>query len=212
MGRNFPSPFCIHPMRTEIGRPNSSIRVPPDPGVHRGLRRFGTDPRASPIPEAGPRELRSSIGAFNAIQAQIQNFVDDRTTMLAAISHDLRTPLTKIRLRGEFVEDEEQRARLFRDVDDMQAMVDLALAFFRDDFQGEETTAFDFPEMLRTIVDNDQGSEIACDGAEHVPFRGRPFALKRAFTNLVDNAVKYGRSPELEFRVSPPGALTYRQT
>jgi signal transduction histidine kinase len=178
MGRNFPSPICIHPMRTEIGRPNSSIRVPPDPGVHRGLRRFGTDPRASPIPEAGPRELRSSIGAFNAIQAQIQNFVDDRTAMLAAISHDLRTPLTKIRLRGEFVEDEEQRARLFRDVDDMQAMVDLALAFFRDDFQGEETTAFDFPEMLRTIVDdyNDQGSGITCDGAEHVPFRGRPVA------------------------------------
>ena len=68
--------------------------------------------------------------------------------------------------------------------------------------------------MLRTIVDddNDRGSEIICDDAEHVPFRGRPFTLKRAFTNLVDNAVKYGRSPELEFRVSPPGALTYRQT
>jgi signal transduction histidine kinase len=165
------------------------------------LRRFGTDPRASPIPEAGPRELRSSIGAFNAMQAQIQKFVDDRTAMLAAISHDLRTPLTKMRLRGEFVEDDEQRARLFRDVDDMQAMVDSALAFFRDDFQGEETTTFDFPEMLRTIADDytDQGSEITCDSTEHVAFRGRPFALKRAFTNLVDNAVKYGLAPELEF-------------
>ncbi|MDB5402615.1 MAG: hypothetical protein JWQ55_4633 [Rhodopila sp.] len=170
------------------------------------LRRFGTDPRASPIPEAGPRELRSSIGAFNAMQAQIQKFVEDRTAMLAAISHDLRTPLTKMRLRGEFMEDDEQRARLFRDVDDMQAMVDSALAFFRDDFQDEETTAFDFPEMLRTIADdyNDQGSEITYDGAKHVAFCGRPFALKRAFTNLVDNAVKYGRSPELEFRVAEP--------
>jgi signal transduction histidine kinase len=152
----------------------------------------------------GPRELRSSIVAFNAMQAQIQKFVDDRTAMLAAISHDLRTPLTKMRLRGEFVDDEVQRARLFHDVDDMQAMVDSALAFFRDDFQDEETTAFDFPEMLRTIADdyNDQGSEITYDGADHVAFRGRPFALKRAFTNLVDNAVKYGRAPELSFRFS----------
>jgi signal transduction histidine kinase len=135
------------------------------------LRRFGTAPRAWPIPEAGPRELRSSIGAFNALQAQIQKFVDDRTAMLAAISHDLRTPLTKMRLRGEFVEDDEQRARLFPDVDDMQAMVDLALAYFRDDFQGEETTTFDFPEMLRTIADDytDQGSEISAIplNAEH---------------------------------------------
>lgn len=166
------------------------------------LRRFGTDPRAAPIPETGPRELRASIAAFNAMQAQIQKFVDDRTTMLAAISHDLRTPLTRIRLRGEFVEDYEQRARLFRDVDDMQSMVDSALAFFRDDFQREENTTFDFPEMLRTIVDDydDQGAGVSYKGPEHVVFRGRPLALKRAFANLVDNAVKYGRTPELELR------------
>jgi signal transduction histidine kinase len=168
------------------------------------LRRFGTNPRASALPEKGPRELRASIGAFNAMQAQIQKFVDDRTTMLAAISHDLRTPLTKVRLRGEFVADEEQRARLFRDVDDMQAMVDSALSFFRDDFHVEETTTFDFPELLRTIADdyNDQGCEVSYDGAEHVAFRGRPFALKRAFTNLIDNAARYGRAPELEFSCS----------
>lgn len=168
------------------------------------LRRFGTNPRASPVPETGPSELRASIRAFNAMQSQIQKFVQERTAMLAAISHDLRTPLTKMRLRGELVEDEEQRARLFRDVDDMQAMVHSALAFFRDDFQGEETTTFDFPEMLRTIADdyNDHGCEVTYNGADHVAFRGRPFALKRAFTNLVDNAVKYGRAPELEFRCS----------
>jgi signal transduction histidine kinase len=164
------------------------------------LRRFGTDRRAAPLPQTGPREVRASIGAFNAMQAQIQRFVDDRTAMLAAISHDLRTPLTRMRLRGEFVEDEEQRVRLFRDVDEMQAMVDSALAFFRDDFRGEETTSFDFPELLRTIAEDysDQGFEITYIGTEHVAFRGRPLALKRAFGNLVDNAVKYGRAPELE--------------
>jgi signal transduction histidine kinase len=168
------------------------------------LRRFGTDPRAASIPETGPRELRASIGAFNAMQAQIQRFVDERTAMLAAISHDLRTPLTKIRLRGEFIEDEDQRARLFKDVDDMQAMIDSALAFFRGDFQGEETTSFDFPELLRTIANDygDQGFEVSYTGAQHVAFRGRPLALTRAFTNLVDNAIKYGRDPELELRCS----------
>jgi signal transduction histidine kinase len=166
------------------------------------LRRFGTDPRAAPLPESGPREVRTSIRAFNAMQAQIQRFVDDRTAMLAAISHDLRTPLTRMRLRGEFVEDTEQRVRLFRDVDEMQTMVESALAFFRDDFEGEETTTFDLPELLRTIAEdfNDRGREIIYNGPQHVTCRGRPFALKRAFENLVDNAVKYGREPELELR------------
>jgi signal transduction histidine kinase len=168
------------------------------------LRRFGTDPRAALLPETGPREVRASIGAFNAMQAQIQKFVDDRTAMLAAISHDLRTPLTRMRLRAEFVEDEDQRVRLCRDVDEMQAMVASALAFFRDDFQAEETTTFDFPELLRTIAEDysDQGFEITYIGTKRVAFRGRPLALKRAFANLVDNAVKYGRAPGLELRCS----------
>lgn len=165
----------------------------------KALQRFGADPRVEPIPETGPRELRASVRAFNAMQAQIQTFVNDRTVMLAAISHDLRTPLTKMRLRGELIEDGEQRARLFRDVDDMQAMIESALAFFRDDVQSEESTSFDFPEMLRTIIDDysDQGFEIAYEGPDHMTFRGRPFALKRAFTNLIENAVKYGRDPQL---------------
>jgi len=166
------------------------------------VRRFGNDPRAAPLPVAGPSELRDTVVAFNAMQAKIQAFISDRTTMLAAISHDLRTPLTKIRLRGEFIEDGEQRARLFRDVDDMQAMVDSALAFFRDDLQDEETTTFDFPELLRTIADDyaDQGHDVTYGGADHLTHWGRPFALKRAFTNLVDNAVKYGRAPALDLR------------
>ena len=166
------------------------------------VRRFGNDPRAAALPVAGPIELRETVRAFNAMQAKIQAFVSDRTAMLAAISHDLRTPLTKIRLRGEFIEDDDQRARLFRDVDDMQAMVDSALAFFRDDLQDEEVTAFDFPELLRTIADDyaDQGHPVVYDGVDRLAHRGKPFALKRAFPNWVDNAVKYGRAPELELR------------
>lgn len=120
--------------------------------------------------------------------------------MLAAISHDLRTPLTRVRLRGEYIEDPEQQQRLFRDVDDMQKMIDGALAFFRDDAAEEPTTAFDLPQVLLTIVNNyaDQGVEVLYTGPTHVSYNGRPLALKRAFTNVIENAVKYGSLPSIE--------------
>jgi signal transduction histidine kinase len=164
------------------------------------IRLFGTNPRAPPIAEKGPRELTSVITSFNEMQAQIQKFVAYRTAMLAAISHDLRTPLTRIRLRGELIEDEVQQARLFRDVDELQTMVDGALAFFRGDADEEAVTSFDFPGVLQTIANDyaDQDIEIAYEGPSHVVYRGRPFALKRAFTNLIENAVKYGTPPTVE--------------
>jgi signal transduction histidine kinase len=164
------------------------------------VRQFGLNPRAPPIAETGPRELQQVIKTFNAMQGQIQKFVAYRTMMLAAISHDLRTPLTRMRLRGEFIEDQEQQARLFRDVDEMQNMVDEALAFFRDDATAEEPTSFDLPHVLLTIANDyaDQHVHIGYVGPAHAVYRGRPFALKRAFTNLIDNAAKYGRIPEIE--------------
>jgi signal transduction histidine kinase len=166
----------------------------------KAIRLFGTNPQAQPIAETGPRELASVISAFNAMQAQIQKFVAYRTAMLAAISHDLRTPLTRMRLRGEFIADEVQQARLFRDVDELQAMVDGALAFFRGDSDEEAMTSFDFPGVLQTIANDyaDQGIEIRYAGPSRVVYRGRPFALKRAFTNLIENAVKYGTPPTIE--------------
>jgi signal transduction histidine kinase len=164
------------------------------------VRQFGLNPQAPPIAETGPKELQEVVKTFNAMQAQIQKFVAYRTMMLAAISHDLRTPLTRMRLRGEFIEDPEQQARLFRDVDEMQGMVDEALAFFRDDAVSEETTSFDLPHVLLTIANDyaDQDIDIRYSGPAHAVYRGRPFALKRAFTNLIDNAAKYAKTPEIE--------------
>jgi len=164
------------------------------------IRLFGTNPQAPPMAETGPRELTSVITSFNEMQAQIQKFVAYRTAMLAAISHDLRTPLTRIRLRGELIEDEVQQARLFRDVDELQAMVDGALAFFRGDADEEAVTSFDLPVVLQTIANDyaDQDIEITYVGPSHAVYRGRPFALKRAFTNLIENAVKYGTPPTIE--------------
>jgi signal transduction histidine kinase len=160
--------------------------------------RVGADSPA--IAEAGPSEIKKVIRVFNAMQAQIQRFVAYRTMMLAAISHDLRTPLTRVRLRGEYIEDPEQQQRLFRDVDDMQKMIDGALAFFRDDAAEEPMTVFDLPQVLLTIVNNyaDQGVEVLYTGPTHVSYNGRPLALKRAFTNVIENAVKYGSPPSIE--------------
>jgi len=164
------------------------------------VRSFGLNPLSPAIAETGPQEIRQVIKTFNTMQAQIQKFVSYRTAMLAAISHDLRTPLTRMRLRGEFIEDTEQQARLFRDVDEMRAMIDGVLAFFRDDSADEKPTTFDLSGVLNTIVNDyaDQKIEIKCTGPARVICHGRPFALKRAFTNLVENAVKYATPPEIE--------------
>ncbi|MCO8165942.1 ATP-binding protein [Pseudomonas sp. 21LCFQ010] len=165
-----------------------------------GARRFGTDFRAPPIEVEGPQEIRQAIIAFNAMQAQLQHFINDRTQMLAAISHDLRTPLTRMRLRGEFIEDPDQQAKLFRDVDEMQTMVNSALEFFRDDARLEAATAFDLAELLHTVVDDykDAGIDVALSGPSRVVFTGRPVGIKRMLTNLLDNAIKYGKMPAIE--------------
>jgi signal transduction histidine kinase len=162
-------------------------------------RHFGIDPHAPSIAEEGPQELRQVARTFNAMQAQIQTFIAHRTTMLAAISHDMRTPLTRIRLRGELIEDPEQQARLFRDVDELQAMIDGALAFFRDDAIAEATTLFDLAELISTVINDyaDQRVAIGYGGPKRAIYRGRPFALKRVLTNLTDNAIKYATPPDI---------------
>jgi signal transduction histidine kinase len=165
----------------------------------RGARRFGDDFHAPPIVPVGPREIREATAAFNTMQAQIQRFVADRTQMLAAISHDLRAPLTRMRLRGEFIDDPEQQSKLFRDVDEMDVMINSALEFFRDEARLEQSTPFDLAELLLTIIDDyrDQGVRLAYEGPHRLVYAGRPQGLKRAIVNLIENAVKYGTRPHL---------------
>ncbi|MEX5549340.1 ATP-binding protein [Pseudomonas pergaminensis] len=167
-----------------------------------GARRFGADFRAPPIEPMGPHELRQAILAFNSMQAQLRHFIQDRTQMLAAISHDLRAPLTRLRLRGEFIEDADQQQRLFRDVDEMQAMINTALEFFRDDARLEQATQLDLAELLQTLIDDyrDQSIDLTFRGPPRLVYFGRPLGLKRVMTNLMDNAIHYGVAPEVELQ------------
>ncbi|MGH8159746.1 MAG: sensor histidine kinase [Rhodanobacter sp.] len=170
----------------------------------RAAERFGADVHAPPMPVAGPAEFRTAIHAFNEMQARIQRFVVDRTDMLAAISHDLRAPLTRMRLRGEFIDDPEQQRKLFRDVDEMQAMVNAALNFFRDDSEEELPTRFNLSELIDTVLDDfrDVGERVSYDGPRNQVYFGRPWALRRAIANIVDNAVKYGGGASVSLSVS----------
>ncbi|WP_025109660.1 ATP-binding protein [Pseudomonas sp. H1h] len=160
-------------------------------------RRFGGDLRAPPIKIEGPDEIRQAIIAFNTMQAQIQHYISERTHMLASISHDLRAPLTRMRLRSEFMEDFDHQDKLIRDIEEMQSMINAALAFFREDTQPEQTTAFDLSELLQTIIDDyrDQNIAIGFSGPAHLVYEGRPLGIKRVIVNLLENAEKYAQQP-----------------
>jgi signal transduction histidine kinase len=156
--------------------------------------RFGVDVRAPPMPEHGSRELRRAAVAFNRMQERLRRFVDDRTMMLAAISHDLRTVLTRLRLRAEFIEDGQQQDKAIADIDEMQAMLDETLSFARDDAQEETTVETDLSVLLQSLCSalSDMGQTANFDGPAHLSIPCRPIALRRAFRNLLDNAIRYG--------------------
>ncbi len=173
------------------------------------VRLLGHQPRNAFIGETGPREIKLVARTINGMQAQIRRFIEYRTTMLAAISHDLRTPLTRIRLRGEYIEDRKQQLSLFRDVDEMQAMIDGALSFFRDDAAREASTTFDLPGLLQTIAYDycDQGHAVEYYGPNKSCYVGQLYALKRVFTNLVENSIKYGTPPAIDLEPQKDGSL-----
>ncbi len=156
--------------------------------------RLGTDVEAPPLAESGASEIRQAARAFNQMQERIRRFIDDRTLMLAAISHDLRTALTRLKLRTEFIDDGEQREKALADLDEMQAMLDSTLSFARDDSAGEAGTRVDLAALLQSLCDDlaDGGAPVRYEGPDRITLECRPGALRRAFTNLIDNAVAYG--------------------
>jgi signal transduction histidine kinase len=169
---------------------------------------LGRDVNAPPLPENGPTEVAVAAVAFNTMAARIRRFVDDRTQLLTAIGHDLRTPITRLKLRAEFVEDDEQRAKILADLEELEGMVSATLAFGRDARTTEPVTSLDLAELLRTILDEagDARPEVLdklnYQGPAHLTVQARSLALKRVFVNLVANAVNYGGSAMV--RLSSP--------
>lgn len=151
--------------------------------------RLGLEITAPPVPETGPREVRKAAHAFNVMQGRIRRFVDDRTQMLAAISHDLRTPITRLKLRAEFIDDEDERTRLLADLDEMERMIAATLSFAKDDAMREDRRPVDVAALVQGMAEDLGGSY---QGPDRLVIEARPTALKRAVANLIENAVKYG--------------------
>ena len=168
-------------------------------------RSLGRDIASPAIPVTGPREVCEAIEAFNDMQHQIRRLIEDRTQMLTAISHDLRTPVTLLRLRAEFVEDEEERAKMLATLDDMEAMISSVLAFAREDAEKEISEIVDLAALVESVCDDmvDAGLPVEFTGSERLPYECRRVAIRRTLTNLIDNAVKYGKRARVQLGATP---------
>jgi signal transduction histidine kinase len=175
----------------------------------RAAEEFSLDGAAAPLPERGPEEIRSVAKALNRMRQRITALIDDRTKMLAAISHDLRTPITRMRLRSEFIEDDGHRSRMLHDLDQMRSMLESVLSFLRNDRKLESMTLADIASTLQLITDQftDMGHKVVYHGPEHAMATVRPDDLHRSVTNLVENAVKFGAEATVRLIASSPDVM-----
>ena len=155
--------------------------------------RLGRDPRAAPLALKGPSEIGVAVRAFNDMQERLRRYVEDRTAMVGAIAHDLRTPLTRLRFRIETLPDE-QRNKISADIDQMEAMISATLTFVRDASQPGDRTRLELSSLLESLCDEmaETGANAHAEAGEKVVLEGDPMALRRLFSNLLENAVKFG--------------------
>jgi signal transduction histidine kinase len=162
--------------------------------------RFADDIDAPPLPETGPLEVRRAAEAFNFMQGRLRRLIVERSRALAAVSHDLRTPLTRMRLRAELVEDAALQQKLNADIDIMQSMVNAVLAYLRGLEDKEPVQAINMGALLYSIVEDERSlgrpvELLGCTPSAQPPqpYVGRLSVLRRAVSNLIDNAVRHGR-------------------
>jgi signal transduction histidine kinase len=160
---------------------------------------LGRDLDAPALAEVGPIETRRAAQAFNRMQARIKRLVSERSRALAAVSHDLRTPLTRLRLRAELVDDAKLRDQMAADLDAMAAMIDATLDYLRGLQTSEAVRPIDINALLASMSEDALvlGRRISIQGQALTPYAGRLSALRRALQNLIDNAIKYGSCAHL---------------
>lgn len=154
----------------------------------------GRGASATPLKESGAREIRRATRAFNAMQERLRRYLDSRTQVLAAMSHDLRTPLTRLRLRVESIDDDQLRQRLVEDLDEMSNMIRGALSVFRGLNDDEAAVPVDINELALELQRQhaELGGEVGIVGTARAPYVAKPLALKRCLGNLVQNAIRHG--------------------
>jgi signal transduction histidine kinase len=154
--------------------------------------RLGANPDAAPLEPTGPTEVRTAIGAFNDMQASLRGHMRKRTQTIAAIAHDLRTPLTRIRFRVELAPPI-LRDKMVADVEEMDALIAQAMAFVRGETQAERREPLDLDRLAHDCATDfsETGASVVFDGGGALQVDGDPAGLRRAVTNLIDNAIKY---------------------
>jgi signal transduction histidine kinase len=156
---------------------------------------LGHGETARKLEEEGPDEVAGTIRAFNEMQERLTTFVHDRAKMLAALGHDLRTPITSLRLRAEFIEDDEIREQILRTLDEMSSMAEATLSFAREEAAQEESRLVDVGALISSMCEDlaDTGLAVTCADTDGFALRCRQVAIKRALRNIVENAVAYGK-------------------
>jgi signal transduction histidine kinase len=160
---------------------------------------LGRDINRPPLDESGPLEVSRAARAFNTMQQQLANFIRERTRIFAAMSHDLKTPITRLRLRAELLDDPVLKAKFENDLKEMEALVSTTLDFMRGLDNGGAPQPIDVGALLESLQADavEVGGEVAIEGRPLAPFYGNPQALKRCLGNLISNAINYGKSATL---------------
>ena len=176
-------------------------------GLAAAAERFGRGEATVPLAERGPADVRDTIRAFNHMRARLERFVQDRTQMLAAISHDLRTPIAALRVRAELIEAPDTRGRILATLDEMQRMTEATLTFVREDADRELTRPVDLNALVESLCDDlsDTGADVRFSGPGKTPYRCRSLSLKRALRNVIENATRYGERARVKLSQDADG-------
>jgi signal transduction histidine kinase len=165
-------------------------------------KRLGRDVNAPPMIEEGPLEVQKAAKAFNEMQDRLKRLIENRTLMMAAISHDLRTPITLMRLRSELVENEEDREKMLATLGDMEKMISLTMEFAKQDAADEERKNVDIVALVESLCDDleDTGKDVHFEPCEQILYVCAPIGMKRLVSNLIENALKYAGKAEIYVR------------
>ena len=171
--------------------------------------RLGRGEHVEPLQESGPEDLRKATRAFNDMNERLDRFIADRTNMLAALSHDLRTPITTLRLRIELLADSEDKERLLATLDEMQQMAEATLSFARESAVKEESRRVSLEALVDSLCEDltDIGQDVSYSDGPEIITTCRPVSLRRALRNLIENAVKYGHCARVKTAMTRSAAI-----